>query len=589
MIPHSFRFVSFKSDSRVFTHVYVVVPTSRTTVVMDAVMDQFNKEKPYQYKKDYTMTKIYQLSGIGENPEPIFSLEGKDLANLTEGEMDLLIAKDRLLTEKRIVENIRGVGSLKAEKYQDSIDTIDDMLDAANEFKSGKLKDIEGEAEMIVEDAENGEYSLAGELSGIGYIGSKKKRKKRKAARKAKRKAKKKAKAKGKTVPKAKATPTAKAAPKKKKKKTRGFFKKIAKGIKKGVKAIAKVTKKVVSAPVRLAMKGILEIRLPKAAPFFLYLFITDKDTIAKLPPKVKAKRDKAKRISNFIVRGVGMKRRHFMGIVRNGIMKKYKKKPERVIEEMLAGKMSGIGRVPKDVDDSLKYILNFVHNRTGEKINVSTANYPASGDFGKGMVKPALFRKPVAPKQVVEQAVFKQIRTAAPFFLYLFIKDPNILKKAPDIVQKKQKRQSEIAEFLVAGLGISREQFMALLRQGIVSRIKKTPEKLIADYMAGNVAGIGSIIGTAIAALISIISKVVNLIKGKKKKPDKVTTADAPEPTDWGEIIQKGKEAVEKFTGEVLKQPDATKLDYSDEEEEEMDLDKEFADNGGRSIWSTF
>jgi len=66
-IPHFLRFVSFTPGD--FTHVYVFVEG----LTIDAVQPVFNRELPYHKKKDYNMTQIARLSGIGySNAQKIF-------------------------------------------------------------------------------------------------------------------------------------------------------------------------------------------------------------------------------------------------------------------------------------------------------------------------------------------------------------------------------------------------------------------------------------------------------------------------------------------------------------------------------------
>lgn len=61
-----FRFVSFAAD-HIPTHVYVVVPIKNGDIKIDCVLGLFNKEKPFTHKYDYSMTRISQLSGIGNS------------------------------------------------------------------------------------------------------------------------------------------------------------------------------------------------------------------------------------------------------------------------------------------------------------------------------------------------------------------------------------------------------------------------------------------------------------------------------------------------------------------------------------------
>jgi hypothetical protein len=383
-ITYRYRFVSYAKGGD-YTHVYIVVPGTNL-VIIDDVMPAFNKEKKFAHNYDIDMTKIYQMSGIGQATAStksnkvkvsLIDLGNKDLSQISEGEMDLLIARDRLQTEKNIVSGIRGVGSPIAERYQNSIDMINDAIHAVNGYIAGTVEDIDVELGLIAGQANRGEYTIHKEICGIGSISD---RSKYRLAHRGKLKQRRVAMTK-------KLTPTQKAniwgideISGSSIGKTKGFLKKVAKKVKTATKAVAKttvkatktvakgtakaakttakVTKKVATAavkvataPARLAVKGILELTLPKASPFFLYLFITDEKVLAKCPSAVKKKRAKAEKIANFIVNAIGMKRSHFMGICRNGIMKHYGKSPENVIAEMTKG-IKGIGA---DSDSSSK------------------------------------------------------------------------------------------------------------------------------------------------------------------------------------------------------------------------------------------
>lgn len=380
-IPFRYRFVSFVNGGD-YTHVYVVVPLPGQTIIMDVVMPTYNSEKPFEHNKDFDMTKIYRLSGIGEQPlkTKIIDLGTKDIGSITDGEMDLLIARDRLKTEKAIVEQKRGIGSLIGEKYQDSIDMINDALEAVNGFGIGAISDIEKELDLIADDAVNGVYSNSEEIAGIGEIGAKAKRRAVKKVQRAQARITKSTAAK----PTQNVLETPKGAPKKKKKgktKTGKFLKKVGKAVKKGVKAVVKVS----TLPMRLAAKAILEVMLPKAAPFFLYLFITDPKVLEKLPAKVKAKREKSEKIANFIINGIGMKRTHFMGIVRIGIMKQYKKSPENVLADLIKNNIAGIGFISVAVVTAAISIIKKLSTLLKKKTeSVSKNDAPDPSDFGQ-------------------------------------------------------------------------------------------------------------------------------------------------------------------------------------------------------------
>jgi hypothetical protein len=411
-IPFKYRFTSYLIAGD-YTHVYVVVPVSGNDIIVDCVMPAFNAQKPFVRKKDYDMTQIIRLSGIGQMTTKIIDLGPKHLGEITEGEMDLLLARDRLLTEKQIVEKNRGIGTLIAEKYHDSIDMIDDAIAAANDYINGISDDIDTDFALIARQAVSGEYSTAHEIMGIGATNRLAFRKAKRQGLKIKRlhikrrlKPSQKAKIWG--LPELSGNNPTVGFLKKIAKKIKGAVKKVAKaagkvakgaakGVAKAAKGVAKAAKvvvktavKVVTAPMRLLAKGILEVTLPKAAPFFLYLFITDPKILAKMPAKVQAKRKKAEKIANFIVNGIGMKREHFMAICRNGIMKHYGKSPENVLAEMFKG-VSGIGVIPLVVVTALISVIQKVGKLLGKKgDSASASDAPDPSDF-KGQIKESL------------------------------------------------------------------------------------------------------------------------------------------------------------------------------------------------------
>lgn len=122
---------------------------------------------------------------------------------------------------------------------------------------------------------------------------------------------------------------------------------KASKAVAKGAVKAGKAFVKVVTYPVRLFVKGLAEVLLPKVSQFFLYLFITNPDTIAALPAAVQAKRRKAERFAKFLTDVVGMKEDHFLKIVRNGIVKATKQTPEQLLATHVKGSLSGVGILP--------------------------------------------------------------------------------------------------------------------------------------------------------------------------------------------------------------------------------------------------
>lgn len=269
------------------------------------------------------MTKIVRVEGTDDNNNvgrifrKGFTLANHDPETISEGHMDLLVARDHMIAKRDIVRRKHGVGSVKAEKFNNSVEVLTDAIHALN-----TSSDPVAEMGAIEEDILSGVYADHDAMAGIGDVDEiGKARAKKSGARRANRKAKtKKAFSKAKT-------------------KTGKFLKKAAEKAKKGLKAFAKVA----TAPQRLAVKAVLEILLPKASVFFIYLFINDPAIIAKLPNAVKQKRRKAEQIKNFIVNVIGMKESHFMGILRNGIMKKLHASPETILSAAMRS-VSGVG-----------------------------------------------------------------------------------------------------------------------------------------------------------------------------------------------------------------------------------------------------
>ena len=277
-IPYGYRFASYSKTDPAPTHVYVYVPAGkgRREIILDSVWTgPFNTQKEYTYKQDKLMTRIAYLGTIGAGAPPkhvptVLRLT-KDVSEISEHEMDLLLARQRLEIEKENSAAVGGPFNWQIDRYDKAIGVVNNAL--AN--------------------IDNPEYMerLANHFDAAGQpvIG--------------------------------------------------GFFKKIWKGIKKIGKGIVKV----VTFPLRLIAKGIMEIYLPKAAYGFLYLFAAEKT----LPDKMKAKRKKAEKFKNFVCKKIGMKEKHFMGIVRNSLTKKLRMSPESYLAKNIrAVAVKGIGAI---------------------------------------------------------------------------------------------------------------------------------------------------------------------------------------------------------------------------------------------------
>jgi hypothetical protein len=199
------------------------------------------------------------------------------LDKLTEGELDLLLAKQRLEIDKQNSATVGGPFNFQQDNYQEAIKVISACIANINN------------PDHICAIGEN-----------IEAIGKKKN---------------------GKTA-------------------AGRLLQKSASTIKKGVKAV----KNVATAPLKLIAKGAMEIYLPKAAPFFLYLFAAENI----LPDAMKAKRKKAAKFKKFVVDGLGMQDKHFTAIIRNRLTSLLKMSPESFLAEKLKARVSGIAGIGK-------------------------------------------------------------------------------------------------------------------------------------------------------------------------------------------------------------------------------------------------
>lgn len=408
-IPYNYKYVSFSPINKDVTHVYVEAFPGGKLTFMDVPLRKFNQQKQPFYNHiiitHKQMSEIHSVGNIGFIGQPyekIIDFGPKDISQISEGEASLWLAKDRLQTERNIVAGIAGIGRIgKVEKYNDAIDVINDALGAIGRVPDSEL---EKEYQYIAYQSALGRYANAEVIGSIGSpsekynfrVGAMEQRADERAKWRAaglvvpaeigatklatflKTTAKKTT-----SVVKAVAKPVAKAVTTVAKPIAKAV-KTVAKPVVKAVVKVATTVAKVVTLPERLLAKGILELTLPKASPFFLYLFLTDAQNKVA-PQKVQAKRSKAKDVANFIVDFVGMKREHFMEICRNGIMKKYKKSPEAVLTEQMKAKktVAGVGIID-DIISIVIEIINQITKLTKKKpaSTVTTADTPTAEDW---------------------------------------------------------------------------------------------------------------------------------------------------------------------------------------------------------------
>jgi|CXWL01.1.fsa_nt_gi hypothetical protein len=363
----------------------------------------------------------------------------KPIDTLTAGELDLLLLRQKLEIQQLNADK-KGIGYVG--NYEEVIKTVNHCIRNA---------DNPDEIMAIGEALEDG-YSVDEAINGIGKSAKKIAKQEKKAQKK---------KETGKTA-------------------AGRLLQKVGKGIKAGAKAVVKV----VTAPLRLVAKGAMEIYLPKAAPFFLYLFAATPDT---LPDLMKRKRQKAEKFKNFVVKGLGMKEDHFMKIVSNGLEKQYGKPPAEYLAEKLVSRVSGIGNPKAQWRHECDQVISGI-GKAGKKPPKRKEVKP----------KPAKKLKPVAKKNfnTTLKSIIKPGSPAAELIKTFVPKTPDeVLNNIQEpIVKEKKAFNLDAGKLLEAG------------------------EKLAS----------GNIIGAALGAITWLISKISSLIKGEKMDP--ITADDFPD-----------------------------------------------------------
>lgn len=239
-IPHKFRITKYEQDS--FQHVYVIVPKADGTYhTIDCVLSQFDYEKPYTAKKDFTMSlngiNVAVLSGAaGRNVMDLVNdLDGlENLGADSKEEQEQALYHHLVQTRQMITSNPNAISTVE---YPPAfIKMLDYAIENWNTPNRQKALDILEKNEVAL----NEHYGLSGLLDDddtdedwsrldgltddeiIEELGGKSRTEKKeaKAAKKVEKKAKKEEKKKA-----------AESQPKK------GFFSKVKEAIKKGGKA----------------------------------------------------------------------------------------------------------------------------------------------------------------------------------------------------------------------------------------------------------------------------------------------------------------------------------------------------------------
>ena len=425
-IKYLTRFTGYNGSTKA-THVYTIVPIQKGVdqiIIIDSVWPSFNSEKrPISYLKDIPMTQINYVSGIGKPAKKSGILNLGD-GNLSEGEMELAIAQQRLEIRR---DQMNGIGSplaiRNAEKIQDALDAV---IDARKHFHD------EERIGAIIQDIDNGQYKTSDAVSGIAnesmrFAKRLEAAKRRDADQYSRMKSNKlaslnkrldlhqgKIQALRSRLQTEKLTDLARQEINKEINQrtsritrltalknqvsisgtndyiAKSFFGKLIKKATSAAKKVGKTLLKAVTFPARLAAKGILEVGLPKAAPFFMYLFVTDPALIEKMGDKARRKRKKAEKLANFIVKAIGMKRSHFMGIIRNALIKRFKMEPEKYLALAIKGRVNGIGFAPAligPIIEIIKTIMKVFGKKTDEMPTEADVPNPTEDfvDLGAG------------------------------------------------------------------------------------------------------------------------------------------------------------------------------------------------------------
>lgn len=168
-IKGSFRFVGYERFEKSVTHVYVVVP-GKKNIVIDCVLDRFDTEKKYAHKKDYAMTQISRLSGIGcpGNPDCGCANKANQSAVLkmesvpqtaTQMALTSAIYKPNLyLTPEALADNLLLLERLKIEL------DIEAKQDNWNDIRLAMYQEAMGRVKTRIQLLESGDTKIAGGL-----------------------------------------------------------------------------------------------------------------------------------------------------------------------------------------------------------------------------------------------------------------------------------------------------------------------------------------------------------------------------------------------------------------------------------------
>lgn len=291
-VPYFIRFSNTEqAGKKIVNHVYPVAILNGQEVIMDAVYTAFDREANYYYAKDYSMSEIYRLAGIGATSADSLDQYTLQLQQLTESIPADVLVND--ITEMTAGEFSRFMSANNYEALSmgaSDAGTAARYSAAAMAIRSGSIAGIGnlgGDAPKIqkfLEETRNDTakafrapmVNLPSNMSGVGSIRSK---------------------------------------------------------VKNVLDTIKEAWKKLIN--------WVFKMALPLAAPFFLYAFI--KKSIGK---KTDAKKQKALKLIDWVQKTGNFETGDaVMSAIKVGISKKFGKPVETVLNEMAKGKsIAGTG-----------------------------------------------------------------------------------------------------------------------------------------------------------------------------------------------------------------------------------------------------
>ena len=155
--------------------------------------------------------------------------------------------------------------------------------------------------------------------------------------------------------------------------------------------------------------------------------------------------------------------------------------------------------------------------------------------------------------------ALKNQLPANSPFFLYLFLNplDNKLFAALPAAVKLKRDKAIKYKKLIVTKLGMKEQNFNTAIRNGIISKLGKTPEAVLADWMREANFKVG-ILPVMLAA-----GKGLKMLLGKAGENLKADIEQfAPTPEDWqaGDMPKALKEAAAEDVESNSNNNDVTK-----------------------------